>query len=96
MATFILPFDEYLRGWYEIEADTIEEARAIARAEQFTEYTEAQYRDGHTEWDENEIVPKYAPSEAYTIVRLPSWSDEVWAQVVEAIEKTTESFGGEN
>lgn len=29
----------------------------------------------------------------YTITRLASWDDETWAQVVEAIEKLTESFG---
>lgn len=31
--------------------------------------------------------------DTYTITRLESWDDETWAQVVEAIEQTTESFG---
>lgn len=29
----------------------------------------------------------------YTIHRLESWDDQTWAEVIEAIEDTTESFG---
>jgi hypothetical protein len=29
----------------------------------------------------------------YTIYRLESWDDETWAEVVEAIEDLTASFG---
>jgi hypothetical protein len=55
MATYILPFEEYQEGWYEIEADTIEEARAIVIAGDFTEDHEPNYRKGYTTWDENEL-----------------------------------------
>ena len=59
MATFILPFYETQRGWYEIEAETIEEARAIAVSDEFTlnDY-EPFYKDGTVEWDENDITEK--------------------------------------
>jgi hypothetical protein len=30
---------------------------------------------------------------SYTITRLDTWSDEVWAEVVYELEKLTESFG---
>jgi hypothetical protein len=55
MPKFILPFEEYQRGWYEIEAKTLEEAKAIAIAGDFTENHEQFYKDGRVEWDENEI-----------------------------------------
>ena len=58
MATFILPFNEYQRGWYEIEADTLEEARAIVIEGNFTEDHEPFYKDGVVEWDENNITEK--------------------------------------
>jgi hypothetical protein len=55
MTKYILPFTETMRGWYEIEASTIEEARAIATRADFTENTEANYRDGEINWDESQI-----------------------------------------
>jgi hypothetical protein len=58
MATFILPFEEHQRGWYEIEADSIEEAKAIVIAGDFTEDHEPFYKDGVVEWDENNITEK--------------------------------------
>jgi len=33
--------------------------------------------------------------ETYTITRLESWSDETWAEVIDAVEDTTASFGEE-
>lgn len=58
MATFILPFEEHQRGWYEIEADSIEEAKAIVIAGDFTEDHEPFYKDGVVEWDEDNIAEK--------------------------------------
>jgi hypothetical protein len=58
MATFILPFEEHQRGWYEIEADSIEEAKAIVIAGDFTEDHEPFYKDGVVEWDESNITEK--------------------------------------
>jgi len=58
MATFILPFEEHQRGWYEIEADSIEEAKAIVIAGDFTEDHEPSYKDGVVEWDESNITEK--------------------------------------
>lgn len=56
MAKYILPFYEYQRGWYEIEADSLEEAKAIVTAEGFDDGYEQFYKDGYTEWDENELA----------------------------------------
>lgn len=53
--TYILPFEETMRGWYEIEANSLEHAKEIARAGDFTEYAEPYYRHGNTEWDAEEI-----------------------------------------
>ena len=53
--TYVLPFTEVQRGWYEIEADSLEEAKAIAIAGDFTEDHEPFYRDGRVDWDENEM-----------------------------------------
>ena len=50
MAKFVLPFEEYLRGWYEIEAETLEEAKAIIEETDLEGY-EANYKDGYTDWD---------------------------------------------
>lgn len=58
MKTYILPFTEVNRGWYEIEANTLEEAKAIVSKGEFTENHEANYKDGFTEWDQKEITEK--------------------------------------
>ena len=51
MGKFILPFIETNRGWFEIEADTLEEAQAIADSDELVTY-EPFYKDGVTDWDE--------------------------------------------
>ena len=53
---FILPFTEVQRGWYEIEAESLEEARAIVIVGDFTEDHDPFYKDGIVEWDEDELV----------------------------------------
>jgi hypothetical protein len=55
MPIYALPFEEYQCGWYEIETDSIEEARQIAIQGEFTEDHEPYYKKGYTTWDENEI-----------------------------------------
>jgi hypothetical protein len=55
MAMYVLPFTEVNRGWYEIEADSLEEARSIVIKGEFTEDHDPKYKDGYTEWDENEL-----------------------------------------
>jgi len=60
MATFMLPFEEHQRGWYEIEADSIEEAKAIVIAGDFTEDHEPFYKDGVVEWDENDLIVSWS------------------------------------
>lgn len=55
---FILPFYEHQRGWYEIEAESLSEARRIVDTGDFTENCEPQYRDGVTEWDVAELYEK--------------------------------------
>jgi hypothetical protein len=51
MPKYTLPFTEIQRGWYEIEANSLEEAKQIVIAGDFTENTEPNYKDGITEWD---------------------------------------------
>jgi hypothetical protein len=55
MSKYALPFLEVNRGWYEIEADSLEEAKQIAIEGAFTEDHEPFYKDGRTEWDENDL-----------------------------------------
>ena len=56
MATYILPFYEAQRGWFEIEADSIEEARKLAEDNDYMADIEQYYKDGQTEWDPAEIT----------------------------------------
>lgn len=56
MGKFILPFYESLRGWYEIEADSIEEARKLADDYDYIAELEPNYKDGEADWDANEIT----------------------------------------
>lgn len=53
--TYILPFEETMTGWYEIEANSLEHAKEIVRLGDFTEYAEPQYRHGTTDWDLEKI-----------------------------------------
>lgn len=50
MPTYYLPFEEIQRGWYEIEAPSLEEAKALAEDTAFVMDLEPNYRDGTTEW----------------------------------------------
>lgn len=56
MKKYTLPFIETQRGWYEIEANSLEEARQIVIAGDFTENTEPNYKDGITEWNEDDLI----------------------------------------
>ena len=56
MKKYILPFTETQRGWYEIEANSLEEAKQIVIAGDFTENTDPNYKDGITEYDENDLI----------------------------------------
>ena len=58
MKTYILPIKEMLEGWYEIEANSLEEAKAIVIRGDFTEYTDPNYRKGYVDWDEEKIYEK--------------------------------------
>lgn len=58
MKTYILPFTEYQRGWYEIEAESLEHAKTIVELGDFTETCEPFYKDGLVEWDKETIVEK--------------------------------------
>jgi hypothetical protein len=52
---FLVPFEEYQRGWYVIEAESLEEAKAIVIEGDFTEDHEPFYKDGRVDYDENDI-----------------------------------------
>lgn len=56
MKKYILPFIETQRGWYEIEAENIEQARQIVIDNNFTEDHEPYYKDGITEWHANDLI----------------------------------------
>lgn len=56
MAIYVLPFVETNQGWYEIEAETIEQAKAIVISGDFLETAEPYYRKGDTTWDENDLT----------------------------------------
>ena len=53
MAQFVLPFWEEQTGFYLIEAETLEEAKAIVKQGDFTEDHEPHYKNGVVEWDED-------------------------------------------
>jgi hypothetical protein len=50
MPKYILPFEEYQRGWYEIEADSLEEALAIIDEGDSDAFGEPFYKDGNLDW----------------------------------------------
>jgi hypothetical protein len=52
---YVLPFTEYQTGFYYIEADSLEEAKAIVVAGDFTEDHEPYYKNGQVEWSEDEL-----------------------------------------
>ena len=56
MPKYTLPFTEIQRGWYEIEANSLEEAKQIVIAGDFTENTEPNYKDGITEWNADDLI----------------------------------------
>jgi hypothetical protein len=57
MKKFILPFTETTQGWYEIEAETLEEAREIVIEGSFTEDHDPFYsHKSRTDWDEDELM----------------------------------------
>ena len=57
MPKYVLPFIETQRGWYEIEANNIEEAKDLAQNTDYIAELEPNYKDGYTDWDENDIEP---------------------------------------
>jgi hypothetical protein len=56
MPKYTLPFTEIQRGWYEIEANSLEEAKQIVIAGDFTENTDPNYKDGITEWNADDLI----------------------------------------
>jgi hypothetical protein len=58
MAKYILPFWEEQRGWYEIEADSLEEAKAIVEVGDFVEDHEPHYKDGQVEWNIDDLYER--------------------------------------
>jgi hypothetical protein len=55
MPKYILETIETINGYYEIEADTLEEAKAIALSDDLTELYEIVWVDGETDWNEDDI-----------------------------------------
>lgn len=55
MAKFTIPFMEYQRGWYEIEADSMEQAKAIVDSGELIDF-EPEYQDSRVEIDTNELT----------------------------------------
>ena len=55
MPKYILETTEVINGYYEIEAESLEEAKEIATSDDFTETYNIEWVDGYTEWDEDDI-----------------------------------------
>jgi len=55
MPKYILETVETINGYYEIEADTLEQAKVIALSDDFTENYNIEWVDGYTEWNEDDI-----------------------------------------
>jgi hypothetical protein len=56
MPKYLLPFIETQNGWYEIEANTIEEAKQLADDMDYMVDLEPNYGNGSVTWDSNEIM----------------------------------------
>jgi hypothetical protein len=55
MAKYILPFTETQQGWYEIEADSLEQAKLLASDMDYMIDLEPNYKSGQVNWDENDV-----------------------------------------
>jgi hypothetical protein len=55
MKIFVLPFHEEQSGFYYIEAESLEEAKAIVAQGDFTEDHEPYYKSGQVEWNEDKM-----------------------------------------
>ena len=56
MTKYLLPFVETQRGWYTIEANTIEEARQLADDMDYMVDLTPDYNSGEVNWDANDVV----------------------------------------
>lgn len=56
MPKYILPFTEVQRGWYEIEAESLEHAQELADNASYIADLEPNYKDGYTDWDVTEML----------------------------------------
>jgi hypothetical protein len=56
VAKYILPFTETQKGWYEIEADSLEQAKLLASDMDYMVDIEPNYNGGEVYWDENDVV----------------------------------------
>ena len=54
MTKYILPFTETQQGWYEIEAESLEQAKSLASDMDYMVDLEPHYRHSHVNWDEVE------------------------------------------
>lgn len=55
MPKYILETVETIRGYFEIEAESLEEAKEIACGDDFTENHYIEWVDGYTDWNEDDI-----------------------------------------
>jgi len=56
MSKYILPFIETQRGWYEIEATSLEHAKLLASDMDYMVDLEPNYKSGQVNWDENDVM----------------------------------------
>lgn len=56
MGTYILPFEERQTGWYEIEAESLEQAKALADNTDYIAELEPNYKDGYTDWNSDDVT----------------------------------------
>jgi hypothetical protein len=58
MPIFVLPFEEYNRGWYEIEAKDLAEAKEIVEKTDLVMELDGFYKDGRVDYDPEELTER--------------------------------------
>lgn len=56
MQKFILPFTEINKGWFEIEAENLEQAKALVEQTDFVMDLEPFYKGGDTYWETEQLT----------------------------------------
>lgn len=58
MPIFVMPFEEYNRGWFEIEAKDLAEAKEIAKNSEKMMDQEMFHKDGRVDYNPEELTER--------------------------------------